>query len=198
MEIDPPHGSVMGSNGYVLSKPQQDTAATQHRTNWSPSGTTTAGHAAKTLPSAALRACTLGTQKTDISAFPALGEGKIEAETKNGTSLNPPPPPVVVHRARKTMSRPASNQTLKVKYQPVDPQFQGITYWLQVFSHTESFRVLVIKNVYILHILIQSKVSYKSECTHPILADIRLYLFMVQDYWNETLIQLAVVSIQLV
>lgn len=124
MEIDPPHGSVMGSNGYVLSKPQQDTAATQHRTNWSPSGTTTAGHAAKTLPSAALHACTLGTQKTDTSAFPTLGEGKIEAETKNGTSLNPPPPPVVVHRARKTMSRPASNQTLKVTYQPVDPHFQ--------------------------------------------------------------------------
>ncbi|XP_062409434.1 histone-lysine N-methyltransferase EHMT1 isoform X6 [Sardina pilchardus] len=113
MEIDPPHGSVMGSNGYVLSKPQQDTAAAQHRTNWSPTGTTSAGHAAKTLPSAALRACTLGTQKTDTSALPALGEGKIETETKNGTGLSTPPPPVI-HRARKTMSRPASNQTLKI------------------------------------------------------------------------------------
>ncbi|XP_031433094.1 histone-lysine N-methyltransferase EHMT1 isoform X5 [Clupea harengus] len=113
MEIDPPHGSVMGSNGYVLSKPQEDTAASQHRTNWSPTGTTTAGHAAKTLPSASLRACTLGTQKTDTSVLPALGTGKIETETKNGTSRNTPPPPVI-HRARKTMSRPASNQTLKI------------------------------------------------------------------------------------
>ncbi|KAJ8339456.1 hypothetical protein SKAU_G00362420 [Synaphobranchus kaupii] len=110
-EGDPPHGSITGSNGFILSSQQQEggMAATSHRTSGSPAGTSLVGHATKTLPpsSGPARAQNLGASKTDVS------KGG-EAETKNGTT-QPPSQPVTVHRARKTMARPASNQsTLKL------------------------------------------------------------------------------------
>ncbi|XP_026859467.2 histone-lysine N-methyltransferase EHMT1 isoform X3 [Electrophorus electricus] len=111
-ETDPPHGSTMGSNGYILSKGQEDSPAAQHRTSWSPMGTSTAGHASKTLPpSATQQPQGLGTLRIDTG--PSLAEGRSEKETKNGMASKTPPP-VTIHRARKTMSRPASNQPLKI------------------------------------------------------------------------------------
>ncbi|XP_058271301.1 histone-lysine N-methyltransferase EHMT1 isoform X9 [Hemibagrus wyckioides] len=113
-ETDPPHGSTVGSNGYILSKAQDDSPATQHRTNWSPKGTSPIGYAAKTLPlSATSQTQGQGALRTNTSTGPSLAEGCLENETKNGTATNTPPR-VTVHRARKTMSRPASNHALKV------------------------------------------------------------------------------------
>ncbi|XP_076836898.1 histone-lysine N-methyltransferase EHMT1 isoform X2 [Brachyhypopomus gauderio] len=113
-ETDPPHGSTVGSNGYILSKGQEDSPTAQHRTSWSPMGTSTAGHASKTLPpSATPQPQGPGTLRTDTSTGPSLAEGRSGKETKNGTASNTPPP-VTIHRARKTMSRPASNQPLKI------------------------------------------------------------------------------------
>ncbi|KAK3555456.1 hypothetical protein QTP86_016095 [Hemibagrus guttatus] len=113
-ETDHPHGSTVGSNGYILSKAQDDSPATQHRTNWSPKGTSPIGYAAKTLPlSATSQTQGQGALRTNTSTRPSLAEGRLENETKNGTATNTPPR-VTVHRARKTMSRPASNHALKV------------------------------------------------------------------------------------
>uniref|UniRef100_A0AAR2LKJ2 Euchromatic histone-lysine N-methyltransferase 1b n=1 Tax=Pygocentrus nattereri TaxID=42514 RepID=A0AAR2LKJ2_PYGNA len=113
-ETDPPHGSTVGSNGYILNKHQEDTPATQHRTSWSPVGTSAIGHASKTLPPL-VKSQHQGQAplRTDMSKGPSLAEGRSEKETKNGTTSNTPPP-VTIHRARKTMSRPASNHPLKV------------------------------------------------------------------------------------
>ncbi|XP_046901485.1 histone-lysine N-methyltransferase EHMT1 isoform X3 [Hypomesus transpacificus] len=118
MDLEPPpHGSLTGSNGYVLSKQQEGAlglalGATPHRTSWSPSGTTTGvEHTDKSLPpSAAERGPSLGAGRVEPGMRTASEQGPTE--TENGTS--PGHPPIAVHRARKTMSRPASNQTLKL------------------------------------------------------------------------------------
>ncbi|XP_035247024.1 histone-lysine N-methyltransferase EHMT1 isoform X3 [Anguilla anguilla] len=117
---DPPHGSVTGSNGFILGGQQEEeggaaaaAAAASHRTSGSPAGAALAGHAAKTLPpsSGPARARNIGASKTDTGAGVGVGGA---TETKNGTA-QPPSQPVTVHRARKTMARPASNQsTLKL------------------------------------------------------------------------------------
>uniref|UniRef100_A0A6Q2ZLZ0 Euchromatic histone-lysine N-methyltransferase 1b n=1 Tax=Esox lucius TaxID=8010 RepID=A0A6Q2ZLZ0_ESOLU len=128
LEMDPPHGSTTGSNGYILSKQQQEggastgpgLAAAPHRTNWSPSGTTVVGHTAKMFPSStAGHAHSLESLRTDIQCAESLsGQGGSDPEIKNGTSPSHSPSPSprsnAIHRARKTMSRPASIQTLKV------------------------------------------------------------------------------------
>ncbi|XP_045069176.1 histone-lysine N-methyltransferase EHMT1-like isoform X2 [Coregonus clupeaformis] len=128
METDLPHGSTTGSNGYILSKQQQEggsstgtgSAAAPHRTSWLPSGTTMIGHATKTFPSSAA-GCghSLGAIRTDTQrAGSPSGQGTSDTETKNGTSPSNSPAPspwsIAIHRARKTMSMPASNQTLKL------------------------------------------------------------------------------------
>uniref|UniRef100_A0A8C7L6E2 Histone-lysine N-methyltransferase EHMT1-like n=1 Tax=Oncorhynchus kisutch TaxID=8019 RepID=A0A8C7L6E2_ONCKI len=114
METDLPHGSTTGSNGYILSKQQEG------GTSWLPSGTTMIGHATKTFPSLAA-GCdhSLGAIRTDTQhAGSPSGQGTSDSETKNGPSANDSPAPspqsIAIHRARKTMSMPASNQTLKV------------------------------------------------------------------------------------
>uniref|UniRef100_A0A6Q2XAL7 Euchromatic histone-lysine N-methyltransferase 1b n=1 Tax=Esox lucius TaxID=8010 RepID=A0A6Q2XAL7_ESOLU len=128
LEMDPPHGSTTGSNGYILSKQQQEggastgpgLAAAPHRTNWSPSGTTVVGHTAKMFPSStAGHAHSLESLRTDIQCAESLsGQGGSDPEIKNGTSPSHSPSPSprsnAIHRARKTMSRPASIQTLKL------------------------------------------------------------------------------------
>uniref|UniRef100_A0A8C7L5A6 Histone-lysine N-methyltransferase EHMT1-like n=1 Tax=Oncorhynchus kisutch TaxID=8019 RepID=A0A8C7L5A6_ONCKI len=125
METDLPHGSTTGSNGYILSKQQEGGSSTgltaaPHRTSWLPSGTTMIGHATKTFPSLAA-GCdhSLGAIRTDTQhAGSPSGQGTSDSETKNGPSANDSPAPspqsIAIHRARKTMSMPASNQTLKV------------------------------------------------------------------------------------
>uniref|UniRef100_A0A4W5LIG9 Euchromatic histone-lysine N-methyltransferase 1b n=1 Tax=Hucho hucho TaxID=62062 RepID=A0A4W5LIG9_9TELE len=126
METDLPHGSTTGSNGYILSKQQQEggsstgSTAAPHRTSWLPSDTTMIGHAAKMFPSLAA-GCghSLGAIRTDTQrAGSPSGQGTSDAETKSVTSASDSPAPsprsVAVHRARKTMSMPASNQTLKL------------------------------------------------------------------------------------
>ncbi|KAM9451489.1 histone-lysine N-methyltransferase EHMT1 isoform 1-T1 [Clarias gariepinus] len=113
-ETDPPHGSTVGSNGYILSQAQDESPASQHRTNCSPKGASPLGYATKTLPlSATSQTQGQGALRTSTSTGPCLAEGHLENETKNGTAANMPPR-VTVHRARKTMSRPASNHALKI------------------------------------------------------------------------------------
>ncbi|RXN32387.1 histone-lysine N-methyltransferase EHMT1-like isoform X5 [Labeo rohita] len=113
-ETEPPHGSTVGSNGYILSKQQEDTVSAPHRTNWSPVGGSTSGHGTKSSPPSAstLRASDQGSSNSAASPGPSPTERRAETETKNGIVSNTPPP--TIHRARKTMSRPASNQTLKL------------------------------------------------------------------------------------
>uniref|UniRef100_A0A671QG07 Histone-lysine N-methyltransferase EHMT1-like n=1 Tax=Sinocyclocheilus anshuiensis TaxID=1608454 RepID=A0A671QG07_9TELE len=113
-ETELPHGSTLGSNGYILSKQQENTVSAPHRTNWSPIGGSTLGHGTKSSPTSAstLRPPDQGSSNSAASPGPSPTERRAETETKNGTVSNTPPP--IIHRARKTMSRPASNQTLKV------------------------------------------------------------------------------------
>ncbi|XP_016346745.1 histone-lysine N-methyltransferase EHMT1-like isoform X6 [Sinocyclocheilus anshuiensis] len=113
-ETELPHGSTLGSNGYILSKQQENTVSAPHRTNWSPIGGSTLGHGTKSSPTSAstLRPPDQGSSNSAASPGPSPTERRAETETKNGTVSNTPPP--IIHRARKTMSRPASNQTLKL------------------------------------------------------------------------------------
>ncbi|CAK6965118.1 histone-lysine N-methyltransferase EHMT1 isoform X1 [Scomber scombrus] len=122
-DAEPPHGSVTGSNGFILVKQQQEgnAAATPglgvspHRTNWLPSGSPTGGHTAKPLPSSASGcAQSSGALRTDPSAGTTSGQGT--QDTKNGTAPfpAPAPAPVTIHRARKTMSRPAVSPAQKL------------------------------------------------------------------------------------
>ncbi|XP_066569342.1 histone-lysine N-methyltransferase EHMT1 isoform X2 [Amia ocellicauda] len=114
---DPPQASVTGSNGFILGNKQQvQQEATTHRTSGSGSGSVTAlvGHAAKTLPSSSSSAAASSRLRGGLSAAGRVdlrsGEDKADTETKNGTNQGPPAP-LVIHRARKTMARPAANQT---------------------------------------------------------------------------------------
>lgn len=123
-DTEPPHGSVTGSNGFILTKQQQEdgSAATPglgvspHRTNWLPSGSPAGGSTAKPLPALASGcAQSLGALRTDPSMGTTSGQGT--PDTKNGTAPapTPAPAPVTIHRARKTMSRPAVSAAQKVK-----------------------------------------------------------------------------------
>ncbi|XP_041666969.1 histone-lysine N-methyltransferase EHMT1 isoform X2 [Cheilinus undulatus] len=111
LDTEPPHGSVTGSNGLILSK-QQEGGSSPHRTNWSPSGSVSGGHTAK--PSASGGAQSSGALRTDPSTGTASGQGT--SDTKNGTASPPvsAPTPVLIHRARKTMSRPAVSPAQKL------------------------------------------------------------------------------------
>ncbi|XP_058615187.1 histone-lysine N-methyltransferase EHMT1 isoform X9 [Onychostoma macrolepis] len=113
-ETELPHGSTVGSNGYILSQQQEDTLAAPHRTNWSPVGGSTLGHGTKSSPTSAstLRPPDQGSSNSAASPGPSPIERRADTETKNGIVSNTPPP--TIHRARKTMSRPASHQTLKL------------------------------------------------------------------------------------
>uniref|UniRef100_A0A8C1AIL6 Euchromatic histone-lysine N-methyltransferase 1b n=1 Tax=Cyprinus carpio carpio TaxID=630221 RepID=A0A8C1AIL6_CYPCA len=113
-ETEPPHGSTVGSNGYILSKQQEDTVSAPHRTNWSPVGGSTLGHGTKSSPTSAstLLPPDRGSSNSAASPGPSPIERRADTETKNGIVSNTPPP--TIHRARKTMSRPATNQTLKL------------------------------------------------------------------------------------
>ncbi|XP_069370216.1 histone-lysine N-methyltransferase EHMT1 isoform X3 [Paralichthys olivaceus] len=117
LDLEPPHASVTGSNGFIFTKQQQDGSsaampglgASPHRTNWLPSGTSAGGHAVKPV-SASGSAQTSGALRTDPSTGTTLGQGI--SDTKNGTA--PSPAPVTIHRARKTMSRPAVSPAQKL------------------------------------------------------------------------------------
>ncbi|XP_070706429.1 histone-lysine N-methyltransferase EHMT1 [Pempheris klunzingeri] len=122
-DTEPPHGSFTGSNGFILAKQQQEGGSapaaslgvSPHRTNWLPSGSQTGGHTAKPLP-ASVSGCaqSSGALRTDPSTGTTSGHGTLD--TKNGTASPPAPapPPVTIHRARKTMSRPAVSPAQKL------------------------------------------------------------------------------------
>uniref|UniRef100_A0A665XBH0 Euchromatic histone-lysine N-methyltransferase 1b n=2 Tax=Echeneis naucrates TaxID=173247 RepID=A0A665XBH0_ECHNA len=123
-DMEPPHGSVTGSNGFILTKQQQQEGScavlpglgvSPPRTNWLPSGTSTGGHTVKPLPALASGCVqTSGVLRTDPSTGITLGQGI--SDTKNGTAPSPvpAPAPVTIHRARKTMSRPAVSPAQKL------------------------------------------------------------------------------------
>ncbi|KAA0719895.1 Histone-lysine N-methyltransferase EHMT1 [Triplophysa tibetana] len=52
LDTEFPHGSTVGSNGFILSKQQEDPVSSPHRTNWSPVGGSTLGQGTKNIPSA--------------------------------------------------------------------------------------------------------------------------------------------------
>uniref|UniRef100_A0A3Q1HDX2 Euchromatic histone-lysine N-methyltransferase 1b n=1 Tax=Anabas testudineus TaxID=64144 RepID=A0A3Q1HDX2_ANATE len=120
-----PHGSVTGSNGFILTKQQQQeggSAATPgvgvspHRTNWLPSGSPTGGHTAKHLPASTSGfAQSSGVLRTEKHPSTETKSGQGTSDTKNGTATSPAP--VMIHRARKTMSRPASAKMEKTETQ---------------------------------------------------------------------------------
>lgn len=122
VDTEPPHGSVTGSNGLILTKlPQEgDSAATAvmgvspHRTNWSPSGSAAGGHMANHTSGCAQSS---GARRTDHGTGNSSGQGA--PDTKNCTSLSPATTraTITVHRARKTMSRPAVSPAQKVIHQ---------------------------------------------------------------------------------
>uniref|UniRef100_A0A667YQ51 Euchromatic histone-lysine N-methyltransferase 1b n=1 Tax=Myripristis murdjan TaxID=586833 RepID=A0A667YQ51_9TELE len=122
LETEPPHGSVTGSNGLILSKKQQEGGSpatglgvAPHRTNWLPSRSTSVKFAPKSVPSlTSSHAQSLDVLRTDSSAGTTSGQGT--SDTKNGTAPSPAPtpPPVTIHRARKTMSRPAVSAAQKL------------------------------------------------------------------------------------
>ncbi|XP_019744305.1 uncharacterized protein LOC109527060 [Hippocampus comes] len=121
-DMETPHGSVTGSNGFILIKPQQEDSSeatpdmtnSPHRTNRPPSNTPTGVHLTKSPPSSASGSPqTLGALRTD----PITGT-TTELETidsKNGTAATTTASTtIMIHRARKTMSRPAV--TLEQKF----------------------------------------------------------------------------------
>uniref|UniRef100_A0A7N6C4J5 Euchromatic histone-lysine N-methyltransferase 1b n=1 Tax=Anabas testudineus TaxID=64144 RepID=A0A7N6C4J5_ANATE len=100
-----PHGSVTGSNGFILTKQQQ--------TNWLPSGSPTGGHTAKHLPASTSGfAQSSGVLRTEKHPSTETKSGQGTSDTKNGTATSPAP--VMIHRARKTMSRPAVSPAQKL------------------------------------------------------------------------------------
>ncbi|XP_010767949.1 histone-lysine N-methyltransferase EHMT1 [Notothenia coriiceps] len=124
LDMEPPHASVTGSNGFILTKQQQQqqegvssatlgSGVSPHRTNWLPSGSPTGGNRAKSPP-ASDSGCThtSGALRTDPST--GTTSGPETPDTKNGTASFPAPAPVTIHRARKTMSRPAVSPAQKL------------------------------------------------------------------------------------
>ncbi|XP_026153589.1 histone-lysine N-methyltransferase EHMT1 isoform X2 [Mastacembelus armatus] len=124
-DMEPPHGSVTGSNGFILTKQQQQQqdgsaamaglGVSPHRTNRLPSGSPTGGHGDKPVPTLASgHAQSSGAFRTDSSTGTSSGQGT--SGTKNGTVPSPAlvPAPVTIHRARKTMSRPAVSPAQKL------------------------------------------------------------------------------------
>lgn len=141
-DTEPPHASVTGSNGFILTKQQKEGGSatspglgvSPHRTNWLPSGSPTGGHMNTPLHSSASGcAQSLGALRTD----PSTG---TTPDTKNGTASPPAPAsaPVTIHRARKTMSRPAVSPAQKVNHQnPVDYQQLTGFFWPIIVSFCE-------------------------------------------------------------
>ncbi|XP_057675316.1 histone-lysine N-methyltransferase EHMT1 isoform X2 [Corythoichthys intestinalis] len=111
-DMETPHGSVTGSNGFILVKPQQEEssqttpalAVSPHRTNRPISNASTGVHVTKpSSPSASGSPQTLGALRTD-----PITSGQETMDSKNGTApAITASTPLMVHRARKTMSRPA-------------------------------------------------------------------------------------------
>lgn len=122
-DTEPLHGSVTGSNGFILTKQHQEresgstavsgsgSGLSPRRTNCLSPSMSTGGDSVKpglvTEPGSSQ---TLAVRRTDPSAGTQLGQGL--SDTKNGTV--PSPLPVTIHRARKTMSRPAVSLAQKV------------------------------------------------------------------------------------
>ncbi|XP_041825916.1 histone-lysine N-methyltransferase EHMT1 isoform X2 [Melanotaenia boesemani] len=122
-DMELPHGSVTGSNGLILVKQQQEDnvavtpslGVSPHRTNWLPLASSTEGHAAK-LPPASASGCVQSSGALRTAPGTETISGQESSDTKNGTvsCAAATPAPVTVHRARKTMSRPAVSPAQKL------------------------------------------------------------------------------------
>lgn len=159
-DTDPPHGSVTGSNGFILTKQQQQQdgssvampalGVSPHRTNWLPPGSPAGEHVAKPIPASASGcAQSSGALRTDPCTGITLEQGT--SDTKNDTTLSPAPAPVTIHRARKTMSRPAVSPAQKVNHQNMthcqqhisfsDP-FLSITFFIITFFEGDVLKMI--------------------------------------------------------
>lgn len=108
-DSEPPHGSVVGSNGFILAKPEQPPVLPQQQQQENSAGPKPASpHRTNCLPSGALR--------TGPSGKAASGQETTDTRTRPpSSSASSPPLAVTIHRARKTMSRPAVSPAQKVK-----------------------------------------------------------------------------------
>uniref|UniRef100_A0A8C2ZSD2 Euchromatic histone-lysine N-methyltransferase 1b n=1 Tax=Cyclopterus lumpus TaxID=8103 RepID=A0A8C2ZSD2_CYCLU len=122
----PTHGSAAANNNKTLlllnengtsnvEPPHGSQEVSPHRTNWLPSGSPTGGHAAKSPPASA-SGCAQSSAALRTDPSTGTMSGQETPDTKNGTASSPAPPPapVTIHRARKTMSRPAVSPAQKV------------------------------------------------------------------------------------
>ncbi|KAI4817192.1 hypothetical protein KUCAC02_009468, partial [Chaenocephalus aceratus] len=102
----PTHGSAFNNKTLPLVNENGTT-------NWLPSGSPTGGNRAKSPP-ALDSGCTQtsGALRTDPST--GTTSGPETPDTKNDTASFPAPTPVIIHRARKTMSRPAVSPAQKL------------------------------------------------------------------------------------
>ncbi|KAJ4926239.1 hypothetical protein JOQ06_008420 [Pogonophryne albipinna] len=102
----PTHGSAFNNKTLPLVNENGTT-------NWLPSGSPTGGNRAKSPP-ASDSGCTQtsGALRTDPST--GTTSGPETPDTKNDTASFPAPAPVTIHRARKTMSRPAVSPAQKL------------------------------------------------------------------------------------
>ena len=125
-DIEPPHGSITGSNGFILEKQEQqedsaaataDLGVSPHRTNRMSLGSSSGGHTVKPLPPSApgdVQTQSSGSLRTATCSGTMSGQGT--SDTKNGTVSCPASAPITIHRARKTMSRPAVSPAQKVNH----------------------------------------------------------------------------------
>uniref|UniRef100_A0A8C5B454 Euchromatic histone-lysine N-methyltransferase 1b n=1 Tax=Gadus morhua TaxID=8049 RepID=A0A8C5B454_GADMO len=118
-----PHGSVVGSNGFILDKRggggSTDGGISPCRTNWLPPGATLTAHSAKSPPPPVSPVHANSSDAWQSDGDAGIGSGRRTPETTNvpglsATSTGTPPPPVTIHRARKTMSRPAVSLAQKL------------------------------------------------------------------------------------
>ncbi|XP_061703551.1 histone-lysine N-methyltransferase EHMT1 isoform X2 [Syngnathoides biaculeatus] len=115
LDMETPHGSVTGSNGFILIQPQQEDssetmpslALSPHRTNRPHSNATTGVHLPKPPPpSVSGSPQRQGDLRTD--PVPGITSGEDTIDFKNDTApASTASATIMIHRARKTMSRPA-------------------------------------------------------------------------------------------
>ncbi|KAI1900541.1 hypothetical protein AGOR_G00050990 [Albula goreensis] len=109
-ESNQPHDSAAGSNGFILIEQHQEVPP--HRTSSSSADPSIMGHASKALPSPAMARIRHPGPGAQVGAGTA--GGRVESEVNLNSTTQDTVPPAVVHRARKTMAKPAIRTVLQL------------------------------------------------------------------------------------
>ncbi|KAG9354488.1 hypothetical protein JZ751_001198 [Albula glossodonta] len=109
-ESSQPHDSAAGSNGFILIEQHQEVPP--HRTSSSSADPSMMGHASKALPSPAMARIRHPGPGAQVGAGTA--GGRVESEVNLNSTTQDTVPPAVVHRARKTMAKPAIRTVLQL------------------------------------------------------------------------------------